>query len=53
LGAGQYGRRTAPDANALARLEGRRPTPAKTEIEKPIARPGDVPVPDVSEEVEE
>ncbi len=48
-----YGRRAPPDATALARLEGRRPVPPKTDADAPIARPGEVPMPDVPDEDEE
>jgi competence protein ComEC len=41
-----YGRPAPPDAAVLARLEGRRPAASKTDAEAPIARPGDVPVPE-------
>jgi competence protein ComEC len=47
-----YGRRALPDANALARLESKRPASPKSEAETPLARPGDVPVPEGPEEDE-
>ncbi len=41
-----YGRANTPDVNALARLERRQTSPRSTTADEPLARPGEVPVPE-------